>query len=62
MKKRPRVHYNDRQKGQMWKHWKNGNSLHRIVQPFDRNQSSVQRILAETGGIRPASVAAQNGR
>jgi len=31
-----------------------GESLHQIAQLFDRNHSSIQRILAETGGIRPA--------
>jgi transposase-like protein len=38
----------------MWEHWKKGESLQQIAQLFDRNQSSLQRILAESGGIRPA--------
>lgn len=30
-------------------------SLQQIAQLFDRNHSSVQRILSETGGIRPVA-------
>ena len=30
-----------------------GDSLQQIAQLFDRNHSSVQRILAESGGIKP---------
>jgi len=54
MKQRPRIYYTERQKALMWERWRQGESLHRIAQSFDRNHSSVQRILAETGGIRPA--------
>lgn len=39
----------------MWDRWKAGDSLQKIAQLFDRNHSSIQRILAETGGIRPAA-------
>ena len=35
----------------MWERWRKGDSLQQIAQLFDRNHSSVQRILAETGGI-----------
>lgn len=35
----------------MWKRWRHGDSLQKIAQLFDRNRSSVERILAETGGI-----------
>jgi len=37
----------------MWERWKKGESLQQIAQWFDRNHSSIQRILAESGGIRP---------
>ena len=37
----------------MWERWKMGDSLQQIAQLFDRNHGSVQRILAESGGIRP---------
>lgn len=37
----------------MWKRWKEGWTLHQIAQLFNRFHSSVHRILAETGGIRP---------
>ena len=54
MKQRPRIYYSDSQKAVMWERWKKGDSLQQIAQLFDRNHSSIQRILAETGGIRPA--------
>lgn len=38
----------------MWERWQKGESLQQIAQLFDRNHSSIQRILSETGGIRPA--------
>lgn len=51
MKQRPRIYYNESQKALMWDRWKQQT----IAQLFDRNHSAVQRILAETGGVRPAS-------
>ncbi len=54
MKQRPRIYYTESQKALMWERWRNGESLQDIAQLFDRNHSSIQRILAETGGIRPA--------
>ncbi len=55
MKQRPRIYYTESQKALMWDRWKAGDSLQKIAQLFDRNDSSIQRILAETGGIRPAA-------
>jgi IS30 family transposase len=54
MKQRPRIYYSDSQKALMWERWRQGDSLQKIAQLFDRNHSSVSRILAETGGICPA--------
>ena len=54
MKQRPRIHYTESQKVLMWERWQKGESLRQIVQLFDRNHSSIQPILAVTGGIRPA--------
>lgn len=34
--------------------WQRGESLHKIAQLFDPHYSTVRRILAEIGGIRPA--------
>ncbi|MBY4771987.1 IS30 family transposase [Burkholderia ambifaria] len=53
MKQRRRIYYTDNQKALMWERWRTGESLQQIAQLFDRNHSSVQRILAETGGIQP---------
>ncbi len=51
---RPRIHYSEGQKALMWERWQKGESLQQIAQLFDRNHSSIQGILAATGGIRPA--------
>jgi len=53
MKQRPRIYYSEEQKAQMWDRWQKGDSLHDIARLFDRGHSSIQRILAESGGIRP---------
>jgi IS30 family transposase len=53
MKQRQRIYYSESQKALMWERWRAGESLQRIAQLFDRNHSSVQRILAESGGIPP---------
>ncbi|MGN7983418.1 IS30 family transposase [Burkholderia sp. 22313] len=53
MKQRRRIYYTDTQKALMWERWRTGESLQQIAQLFDRNHSSVQRILAEAGGIQP---------
>lgn len=55
MKQRPRIYYTESQKALMWERWSKGESLQQIAQLFDRNHSSIQGVLAETGGIRPAS-------
>ena len=54
MKQRPRIYYTESQKALMWERWRKGDSLQQIAQQFDRNHSSVQGILAQTGGIQPA--------
>ena len=54
MKQRPRIHYTESQRALMWERWQKGESLQQIAQLFDRNHSSIQGILAATGGIRPA--------
>jgi len=53
MKYRTRIHYTQAQIAEMWDRWQQGESLHAIAASFDRPHSSVRRILAETGGIRP---------
>lgn len=54
MKRRPRIYYSESQKALMWERWRKGESLQQIAQLFDRNHSSIERILAESGGISPA--------
>jgi len=53
MKYRKRIYYSDSQKARMWERWQQGKSLQQIAQLFDRNYSSIQRLLAEPGGNRP---------
>ncbi|MGT2460189.1 IS30 family transposase (plasmid) [Cupriavidus basilensis] len=54
MKQRRRIYYTETQKALMWERWRKGDTLHRIAQLFDRYHSSIQGILAKTGGIQPA--------
>ena len=53
MKYRTRTYYTDSQKALMWERWKEGWTLHQIAQLFNRAHTSVQKILARSGGIRP---------
>jgi IS30 family transposase len=53
MKQRPRIYYTETDKTLMWDRWQKGESQTSIARLFDRHHSSVQGILAKTGGIRP---------
>ena len=53
MKKRPRIYYSAKQRALIWERWRKGETLHQIARLFDRYHSSIQRIVAESGGIRP---------
>src|SRR6202158_282189 len=55
MKQRPRIYYSASQRALIWERWQKGETLHRIAGLFDRHHSSIQRIVAESGGIRPAA-------
>ena len=48
---RKRIYYTNAQKAEMWNRWQKGESLNSIARLFDRGHSSIQGILAETGGI-----------
>src|SRR5690348_16764410 len=50
---RTRTYYTDSQKAVMWERWQQGDTLHQIARLFDRPHTSIQHILAESGGIRP---------
>src|SRR5664279_67260 len=52
--RRPRIYNSASQRALMWEPWRKGETLHQIARLFDRYHSSVHRILAESGGIRPA--------
>jgi len=54
MKQRRRIYYSASQRTLIWERWRKGETLHQIARLFDRNHSSIQPILAATGGIRPA--------
>ena len=53
MKRRARIYYSGADKALMWERWQKGDSMHDIARLFDRGHSSIQGILAKTGGIRP---------
>ncbi len=50
---RTRIYYADADKELMRDRWQAGESLHSIARLFDRYHPSMQRILAQTGGVRP---------
>jgi len=54
MKYRQRSHYTEEQKAIMWDRWQKGETLGSIARLFNRYHSSIERIIAESGGIRPA--------
>lgn len=47
------IYYSDSQRAQMWERWQKGEWKQQIAQLFNRNHSSTQRILPESGGIMP---------
>lgn len=53
MKYPTRIYYTDSDKSLMWDRWQKGESLNSIARHFGRSHSSIQGILARSGGIRP---------
>jgi len=53
MKQRERIYYNAQQRAIIWERYQQGDSLRDIAKFFDRFHSSIQGIIAKTGGIRP---------
>lgn len=53
MKYRKRTFYTAEQRALMWDRYQQGDSLADIACLFGRFHSSIERIIAETGGIRP---------
>jgi IS30 family transposase len=53
MKQRKRIYYNAEQRAIIWDRYQKGDSLNDISRIFDRFHSSIQRIVGESGGIRP---------
>jgi transposase len=54
MTRRPRIYYSATQRAHIWERWRQGDTLHQIAKSLDRYHSSIHRIVAESGGIRPA--------
>lgn len=50
---RTRIQYTEADKALMWERWRRGESLNSIGRLFDRRHTTVQHMLARTGGIRP---------
>jgi hypothetical protein len=53
MKYPTRIYYTETDKALMWDRWQKGESLNSIARHFGRSHSSIQGILARSGGIRP---------
>ena len=53
MKYPTRIYYTESDKALMWDRWQKGESLNSIAGHFGRSHSSIQGVLARTGGIRP---------
>ncbi len=53
MKYRTRIYFTETDKAMMWDRWQKGESLNSIARHFGRSHSSIQGVLAPTGGIRP---------
>ena len=53
MKYRKRVYYTEEQKQQMWDLWQQGSSMNEIARLFDRAHTTVNGIIARSGGVRP---------
>ena len=50
MKRKPRIYYTDEQKALMWERWRQGESLQRIAQLFDRSHGAIKVFLFEAAG------------
>ena len=53
MKYPTRIFYTETDIALMWDRWQKGESLNSIARLFGRSHSSIQGVLARTGGIRP---------
>ena len=55
MKYSPRIYYTETDKALIWERWRKGESLTSIARHFGRGHSSIQGIVARSGGIRPVA-------
>ncbi len=53
MKYPTRINYTEADRALMFGRWQKGESLNSIARLFGRSHSSIQGVLARTGGIRP---------
>jgi transposase-like protein len=54
MARQPRIKYTEELKAEIWRKYKQGESLWPIARSLNRSSSSIYRQLAPTGGIPPA--------
>ena len=54
MARKPRIKYTEELKAEIWRKYKQGESLWSIARSLDRSSVSIYRQLAPTGGIPPA--------
>jgi IS30 family transposase len=55
MTRRKRSRLSAEQKTEIWKRWKDGQSLHEIGRAFDKPHTTIHQFLLPSGGIRPAA-------
>ena len=53
MKRRTRIYFTEADRALIWDRWQRGESMHDIARLFDREHSSVQKMLTANGGVRP---------
>jgi DNA-binding CsgD family transcriptional regulator len=53
MKYSTRIYYTEADKALIWERWRKGETLTSIARHFGRGRSSIQGIVARSGGIRP---------
>ena len=54
MKYRKRRYFTAAEIAVIWDRWEKGESLNAIARDLGRSHSTIQGLLARTGGIRPA--------
>ncbi|MES1939798.1 Fis family transcriptional regulator [Salinisphaera sp. T5B8] len=55
MRGRKRIYYTAAQRAEIWDRWQRGETLEQIARQLDGRRHAVKRLIAASGGIRPAA-------